>query len=63
MALPDPAAYGVAALVATAGLWWFAFVLKDLKRANPVIRYSLYAAIWLAYFALVVVLAARAGSP
>ncbi|HXI88254.1 MAG TPA: hypothetical protein VNH64_12400 [Parvularculaceae bacterium] len=54
-------AYGVAAVVATAGLWWFAHILRDLKRAEPLIRYGLYAAVWFAYFGLVVILASRAG--
>ena len=55
----EPGALFVAALLASAGLWWFRHILKDIRRLPPVPRYGVYAAIWLAYFFLVMILAAR----
>lgn len=52
-------AAGVAALVATLGLWWFTFVLKETRRLPPATRYGVYALVWLAYFVAVMLLALR----
>jgi len=50
----------VAALIATAGLWWFRMVLKQrLLRMQPMLRFGVYALIWLAYFIPVVILASQ----
>jgi hypothetical protein len=54
---PGPAAFLIAALIATAGLWWFDFVLKGLRSMPKGVRYGIYALIWLAYFILVIILA------
>ncbi|MEE2690101.1 MAG: hypothetical protein VX640_01050 [Pseudomonadota bacterium] len=53
------AAAGVAAVIATLGLWWFQFILKDVRRLPKATRYGIYALIWLAYFVLIMILAAR----
>lgn len=54
------AAAAVAGIIATIGLWWFHIMLKGfMARQAPVPRYGIYAAIWLAYFVLVLLLAAR----
>lgn len=55
-------AAAIAAVVATAGLWWFRFVLKDVRRLPPTTRYGVYALIWLAYFVLVMLIALRRGA-
>ena len=48
----------VAALIATAGLWWFRMVLKKwLLSRDKSLRFGLYALIWLAYFVLIAKLA------
>ena len=47
----------VAALIATAGLWWFRMVLKDwLLRQSQALRWGVYAIVWLAYFTLIILL-------
>ncbi|MFQ5563679.1 MAG: hypothetical protein ACE5FO_08935 [Parvularculaceae bacterium] len=51
----------VAAVISFAGLWWFTYILKDMRRMRPGPRYVVYAAIWLAYFLLILILMARAG--
>ena len=48
-----------AALVATIGSIWFAYVLKGLKQMAPAPRAIVYGAIWLAYFVLMTVLIDR----
>ncbi|MEQ8750723.1 MAG: hypothetical protein RIC52_13210 [Amphiplicatus sp.] len=56
------AAAAVAGIIATIGLWWFHLMLKSfMARQTPIIRYGVYGAIWLAYFVLVMLLAARQG--
>ncbi|MGF1545338.1 MAG: hypothetical protein ACFB00_12710 [Parvularculaceae bacterium] len=52
----DPAALASAAIVATAGAWWFAYVLKGLKSLRGNERLAVYGAIWLAYFAVTMAL-------
>ncbi|MEX0643691.1 MAG: hypothetical protein WD076_00145 [Parvularculaceae bacterium] len=49
----------VSALLASAGLWWFRHVLKDVRKLLPWPRFGVYAAVWLAYFILVMILAAK----
>lgn len=51
----------VAAVISFAGLWWFAYILKDMRKLRPTPRYAVYAAIWLAYFVLLLILMARSG--
>ena len=52
----------VAALIASAGVWWFRMVLKNrLLAMTPTMRFGLYALIWLAYFIPVVILASQPG--
>lgn len=59
----SPGAIGVAAIIATAGLLWFVYVLKSLMSKLPAVtRYGFYVAIWLAYFILVLILAAKGAS-
>ncbi len=54
------AAAAVAGIIATIGLWWFRLMLKDfMSRQTPVVRNGVYVLIWLAYFVLVLLLAAR----
>lgn len=53
----EPTALVIALFVATAGVWWFAFMLNGLRRVSPSTRYGLYAAVWLAYFILVLAIA------
>lgn len=55
----DPAAVAVSAIIATAGLWWFQYMLKDIRKLPRTTRYGIYAIIWLAYFILVMILAAQ----
>ena len=51
-----------AALIATAGTFWFRMVLKNwLLRTDAPLRFGLYALIWLAYFILILIAAMRAG--
>lgn len=56
----DPGALAVSAIVATAGLWWFRTILKDVRRLPAPARLGIYILIWLAYFILMMILAARA---
>ena len=49
------------AIVAFAGTWWFAYVLKGLKQFNDGQRALVYGAVWLAYFILTQVLIDRLG--
>ncbi len=50
-----------AAIVASLGAWWFAFVLKGLRQLSPVQRRIVYLAVWLAYFILTMVLIDQVG--
>ena len=52
----------VAALVASAGVWWLIYVLPAVKRLSPATRWGVYAALWLAYFICVVFIFRRAGA-
>lgn len=56
----DPAAVVVAFLIASAGLWWFRFMLKDVRKLARPTRLGVYALVWLAYFILVMILAQQA---
>jgi hypothetical protein len=49
----------VAIVVATAGLWWFQFVLKNVRKLPAVTRFGIYALVWLAYFVLTMIMTAR----
>lgn len=51
--------YAVAVAVATMGLLWFVYVMKGLKAMPSSRRNLVYLAIWLAYFALTMVLTSR----
>ncbi len=51
-----------AAAVATMGVLWFAYVLKGLKGLAAGRRRIVYGGVWLAYFCLTLILAARLGS-
>ncbi|MBB5517540.1 hypothetical protein [Amphiplicatus metriothermophilus] len=58
----DPGAAFVAAIVATAGLWWFRLLLKkEVGRLPAATRYGVYALIWLAYFVLTFIIARQVG--
>jgi len=46
----------VAAGIASLGLGWFVYVLPSVRRLEKITRYGIYAAIWLAYFASVIVI-------
>ena len=62
--MPDVAGLavaGAAALIATLGLVWFAWILKDVRKLPAATRYGVYALIWLAYFVVVMLLAAQRG--
>lgn len=59
----DPGAVAASAIVATAGLWWFWTILKDVRRFPPATRIGIYVLVWLVYFVLVMVLADRLGAP
>jgi len=48
-----------AAIVASLGTWWFAFVLKGLKDISSSQRLIVYGSIWLAYFVLMMILIDR----
>lgn len=61
--MPDSPAYIAAipaGIIATLGLWWFHFMMKDFMGRQPrATRWGVYALIWLAYFVLVMLLALR----
>lgn len=48
-------------VVATAGLWWFRLVLKNVRTLPNLTRYGVYAFIWLAYFVLTMTLIDQMG--
>ena len=49
----------VAALIASAGLWWFRLVLPVIKKQPQTTRYGVYAIVWLAYFILTMIVIGR----
>ncbi|HOP19360.1 MAG TPA: hypothetical protein PLV61_00965 [Parvularculaceae bacterium] len=55
----SPGALVASALVATAGLWWFRRILQEVRRLPAPTRIGIYVLVWLAYFVLTMVLAAR----
>ena len=57
----DPGAFVSAAVVASIGLWWFQYVLKDVRKLQRGMRLGVYALIWLAYFILTIILVAHLG--
>jgi len=59
----DPGAVAASAIVATAGLWWFSMIMKNLKRSPPATRLGIYVLVWLAYFVLMMILAERISAP
>lgn len=52
----------VAALIATAGLWWFRLVLPVVRKQPKPTRYGVYAIVWLAYFILTMVVIGQSGA-
>lgn len=54
-----PGAIAVSALVASAGLFWFRMILKDVRTQPAATRFGIYVLIWLAYFVLMMMLAVR----
>ena len=52
----------VGGAVASAGLWWFRLMMPVVRRQEKPIRWSVYAAIWLAYFILTIILINRSGA-
>ena len=42
----------VAALIASAGLWWFRLLLPVVRKQPKTTRFGVYAIVWLAYFIL-----------
>jgi hypothetical protein len=59
----DPGALAASAIVASAGLWWFWTIMKDVRRLPALTRIGIYVLVWLAYFVLMMVLAGRSGAP
>ncbi|WP_428407131.1 hypothetical protein [Hyphococcus sp.] len=51
----------VAALIASAGLWWFRLVLPAVKKQPKTTRFGVYAIVWLAYFILIMIMIGRSG--
>ena len=49
------------AFVATAGLWWFRLILKDVQKLPRSTRFGVYALVWLAYFTLTLLVIDRTG--
>ncbi len=63
MDLSGPAGAVVSAsVIASLGTLWFAYVLKGLKSMAPIKRYGVYAGIWLAYFAAMMVFMRQTGA-
>lgn len=48
-------AAGIAAGIATLGLWWFRLMLPVVRRQPKTTRYGVYALVWLAYFILTLI--------
>lgn len=51
-----------AAIVASAGAWWFAYVMKGMKSADRSVRWGVYALVWLAYFIVTMILIDKTGA-
>ena len=49
----------VAALIASAGLWWFRLILPVVKNQPKLTRYGVYGLVWLAYFILTMMMIGR----
>ncbi|WP_375201927.1 hypothetical protein [Hyphococcus sp.] len=52
----------VAALIASAGLWWFRLILPVVKKQPKETRFGVYAIVWLAYFILTMIVIDRSGA-
>ncbi|MAW82325.1 MAG: hypothetical protein CMI63_18965 [Parvularcula sp.] len=52
----------VAALIASAGLWWFRLILPVVRKQPKTTRYGVYAIVWLAYFILTMVVIGQSGA-
>jgi len=52
----------VAAIIASLGLWWFRLVIKKSNNMRPILRNSVYAGLWLAYFILVMMVINQQGA-
>jgi len=48
-----------AIVIASIGLWWFQFVMNGVKKMARGARYGVYAAVWLAYFILTLIVIAQ----
>lgn len=59
----DPGAIAASAIVASAGLWWFRAIMKDVRKFPMATRIGIYILIWLAYFIVMMVLVGRAAAP
>ena len=44
-----------AAVIASLGLWWFRLIMTAVRKQAKATRYGVYAAVWLAYFILTMV--------
>lgn len=52
----------VAALIASAGLWWFRLILPVVKKQPKATRFGVYAIVWLAYFIVTMIMISRSGA-
>ncbi len=52
----------MAALIASAGLWWFRLILPVVKKQPKETRFGVYAIVWLAYFILTMIVIDRSGA-
>ncbi|MEO1135573.1 MAG: hypothetical protein AAFW68_03045 [Pseudomonadota bacterium] len=52
----------VAVLIASVGLWWFRLILPVIRKQPQPTRYGVYAAVWLAYFILTMIVIGRSGA-
>ena len=52
----------VAALIASAGVWWFRLILPVIKKQPKTTRLGVYAILWLAYFILIMIMIGRSSA-
>ena len=62
MSLETLMAVIVAALIASAGLWWFRLLLPVVRKQPKTTRFGVYALVWLAYFILTILVINRSGA-